>query len=94
MDFLGAASDRTPLGRTRSLAAGVLNTLRLSRALVQARRQLDLAGLETIIGILCAKSLDLPPEEGRTLLADLHMVLDEVDGLTRAMAGKAGLTEH
>lgn len=77
------------MGRVRSLARGIMNTIRLSRALVVARRAVDLAGLDAAVGLLCAKALDLPPELGRELAVELGDVLREIDGLSSAMTGKA-----
>lgn len=85
-DAAQGGADRTPLGQTLSLAAGVMSTVRLSRALVQARREVDLTGLDSIVGLLCAKALDLPPEEGRALLLELCAVLEEVELLSAAIA--------
>ena len=84
-EFTVAAADRSPLGRTRSLAGGVMNTVRLSRALVDGQRQVDLAGLDNVVGLLCAKALDLAPEIGRMLIPELYAVLEEVQVLTEAI---------
>jgi hypothetical protein len=80
--------DRSPFDRARSLAGGLVSTARLSSALVAAHRQVDLAGLDAAIGLLCAKALDLEPEQGRLLLPELNAVLDELALLSGA------LTEH
>ncbi len=78
-------ADRTRIGRTRSLAGGVATTIRLSRALVDTGRSVDLAGLDRIIGLLCAKALDLQPEQGRELIPELSAMLREIDGLSAAL---------
>ncbi len=80
------AADRTPLGRARSLAGGLVSTARLTSALVTAHRQVDLAGLDAAIGLLCAKALDLEPEQGKLLLPELDAVLDELALLSGALA--------
>ena len=41
--------------------------LRLARGMVQAGRRVELEGLDQMVGRLCARCLDLPPEEGRAL---------------------------
>lgn len=78
-------ADRTRIGRTRSLAGGIATTIRLSRALVDTGRSVDLAGLDRVVGLLCAKALDLQPEQGRELVPELSAMLREIDGLTAAL---------
>jgi hypothetical protein len=79
-------ADRTRIGRARSLAGGVMTTIRLSRALVDTGRSVDLAGLESVVGLLCAKALDLQPEQGREMVPELSAMLQELDGLRVALA--------
>jgi hypothetical protein len=88
-DPIDPLPDRTPLGRARSLAASACNTVRLSRALVAAKRQIDLAGLDGVVGLLCAKALDLPPEQGRSLGPDLAALMREIDRLRDLIADAA-----
>jgi hypothetical protein len=78
-------ADRTRIGRTRSLAGGIVTTVRLSRALVDSGRSVDLAGLDGVVGLLCAKALDLQPEQGRELVPELSDMLREIDGLSTAL---------
>jgi hypothetical protein len=78
-------ADRTRLCRTRSLAGGIATTIRLSRALVDTGRSVDLAGLDRVVGLLCAKALDLQPEQGRELVPELSVMLREIDGLSAAL---------
>ena len=82
-------ADRTRLGRARSLAGGVINTIRLSRALAESGREVDLAGLDGVIGLLCAKVLDLPPAHGRALLPELSALLEEIEILSSSFAARA-----
>ena len=46
---------------------------------------MDLTGLEDQVGLLCAKALDLPPAEGRTMRGELVAVLARMDALTVAL---------
>jgi hypothetical protein len=78
-------ADRTRIGRTRSLAGGIVTPIRLSRALVDTGRNVDLAGLDRVVGLLCAKALDLQPEQGRELVPELSAMLQEIDDLTAAL---------
>jgi len=69
-----------------ALAAGVSATMRIAGGLIRGHRQVDLAGLDAMVGLLCARALDLPPEQGRALRPRLLLLLAELDGLTRALA--------
>ena len=51
--------------RLRALSGHLAATVRLSRAMAESGRRIDLSGLESSIGLLCAQALDLPP--ARTL---------------------------
>jgi hypothetical protein len=86
-------ADRTRIGRTRSLAGGVVTTIRLSRALIDTGRPVDLAGLDRIVGLLCAKALDLQPEQGRELVPELSAMLREIDGLSAALTAAMAPSE-
>ena len=74
------------LGTAEALADGVSAMLRVARGLIEGHRQIDLAGLDTMVGYLCARALDLPPEQGRVLSPRLMLLLAELDGLTGALA--------
>ena len=77
----------TPSAETaEALVEGVSATLRIARGLIAGHRQVDLAGLEAMVGLLCARTLDLPPEQGRALRPRLLLLLAELDGLTGALA--------
>ena len=82
-----AAYDSAAAAAVVSLAQGLARTACIARALVQHGRTVDLAGFENGAGLLIAKALDLPPESGRTVLADLLALRDEVDLLTAAIRG-------
>lgn len=79
-----------PLKELRSYADGVMQTLGVARGLVEAGRHVDLAGLEDQVGLLCAKALDLPPEDGRAVRADLFALLARVDALSVALLRATG----
>jgi DNA-binding MurR/RpiR family transcriptional regulator len=72
--------------RATALATSVAAMLRLAQALVAARRDIDLAGLEQDTGRLCAAVLDLPHAQGRALRPTLAAVLAELDMLAKAVA--------
>ena len=82
-------SDVSPLGTANRLADGIVSTLRMARALATAGRRIDVAGLDRLIGLLCAKSLDLPPEDGRRMRVTLIALLAEVDALSATLRSTA-----
>lgn len=70
-----------------AMADGVEVVLRLARGASESGRQVDLAGLDTVIGRLCAQCLDLPPDIARSMrprLATLLAELDVLDATVRA----------
>jgi hypothetical protein len=80
---------RTPADAVRELADGLGQMLRIAGALIEGGREVDLAGLEGQIGLLCAKTLDLPMEEGRAMRPLLHDLLARIDTLTATIAAPA-----
>jgi hypothetical protein len=79
------AFPNTPLERVRAGATCLRRTTALARTLAAAGRPIDLAGLDGQIGLVCARALDLPPEEGRIVRGDLQALLAEVDALTASL---------
>ena len=61
------------------------HVLRMTRALVAGGRSVDLMGLERQVGLLCAKTLDLPPDEGRALRTVLINLLADLDSLSSTL---------
>jgi len=74
-----------PRQRLTNLACRLSTTVALARALKQGGRQLDLAGVEDGVGILCAQALDLPPDDARLMLPVLHEVLAQVEMLAETL---------
>ena len=82
-----APSDITTLvDAVIALADGVANTIRLARALADTQRTINLDGLPNMIGLLCARALDLPPEHGRTLRGRLLELDRDLAALTLTIA--------
>ena len=69
------------------LGTNLSHMLRMTRALVAGGREVDLMGLERQVGLLCAKTLDLPPEQGRALRPVLINLLADLDQLSSALRG-------
>lgn len=65
----------------KALIEHAQQVVRMARALATANRTVDLVGLEHLIGVLCAQTLDLPPVEGRVLRALLEALLAECEAL-------------
>jgi len=68
-----------------TLAERLNRTAAVARALILAGRTVDLAGIEDGVGLLCAKTLDLPRDQGRHVLPSLLAVLDQLTSLTAAL---------
>ncbi|HVB67845.1 MAG TPA: hypothetical protein VNE67_08325 [Acetobacteraceae bacterium] len=76
----------TPLAQVLGLAAGLLNTLAVARALAENGRRLDLTGLDGQVGLLCARMLDLEPDEGRIARVELLRLRADLDALAAVLA--------
>ena len=63
----------------------ILRTITIARTMLDAGQDVDVAGLDGGIGLLCAKSLDLPPAMGRAFRPRLMNVLQELDAMTLAI---------
>jgi hypothetical protein len=75
-------------GAASSLPGAIAATaamLRLAEGVVAAGRKVDLTGLEDRIGLVCARALDLPPDEGARLRPDLVALLRDLDALAVAL---------
>ncbi len=79
----------SPSQRATALAEALVGTLRVAHALAQARRSVDLAGLDQDIGRLCAAALDLPTAEGQAMRGTLATVQAELDALSACLAALA-----
>lgn len=63
----------------------MLGLLAVARALAEGGRRLDLAGLDDRVGRLCARVLDLGPEQGRRLTPYLDALLAATASLEAAI---------
>jgi hypothetical protein len=75
----------TPIAEAE-LADTISATLRMALALIAGHRRVDLSGLEGMVGLLCARVLDLPPAQGRALRPRLASLLADLDELNGALA--------
>ena len=87
--FDEAAFDADAIQTVLAMAEGLGRTMCIARTLVEHGRTVDLAGLDRGVGLLCAKSLDLPPDAGRAVRPTLAALLEEADRLTEALGRNA-----
>lgn len=86
---MAADIQHAPLQALLSFLEDMHNTVTIVRRLVENGRPVDLAGLDRQIGLLCAKALDLPVEQGRSLRPGLIRLLAEVDAVSVILASQA-----
>ena len=87
MAAMTAPSLASPCPATAVDAAldAMLGTVAVARALLEAGRRVDLAGLDREIGALCAAAIALPQREGRKLRAKAIVLQDALGDLTAAL---------
>ena len=78
-----------PIAAVRALAEGLMKTIGVARALAESGRAIDLTGLDREVGLLCARSLDLPPDEGRGVRPLLIALSGAMAALSRALNAHA-----
>ncbi len=76
------------LASSLAIADGLRQSLSLARALASRGRPVELDGVQGGVGLLCAKALDLPPEQGRLFRLSLIALRDEIDRLSSALRGE------
>lgn len=81
-------TSQDPIEAVRTLADELTRMMGLACALAQSGRAVDLTGLEDQVGLLCAKSLDLPPEEGRRVRPRLIALSGSIEALSRVLAAR------
>jgi hypothetical protein len=78
-----------PIAEVRSLANELAQTIGLACTAALTGQALDLTGLDRHVGLLCAKSLDLPPDDGRRVRPCLIALSGTMELLSRALATRA-----
>jgi hypothetical protein len=81
-------SEDSPIDAVRTLAEDLTRLVGLARVLTDSSRAVDLTGLDDEIGLLCAKTLDLPPDEGRRIRPRLIALFGSIEGLSRALSAR------
>ena len=80
-----------PVAAQHTLAEQVRNTVAIARALAGVGREVEIVGLDGMVGLLCAKTLDLPPDDGRAARPGLSAILAEIELLNATLRAKAPL---
>ncbi|HEY0205089.1 MAG TPA: hypothetical protein VGC15_13185 [Acetobacteraceae bacterium] len=78
-----------PIAQQQALAEQVQRIVAVTRALAESGRRVDLSGLDGAVGLLCAKTLDLPPDQGRLARPQLAAILAELDQLGATLRADA-----
>ena len=78
-----------PIAAVRALAEELTGTVGLACALAESGRAIDLTGLDRRIGLLCAKALDLPSDEGRRVRPRLIALSGSMDALSQVLLAHA-----
>jgi hypothetical protein len=82
------AGSYDPIGTAQVMAEALKRTLDMAGALASSGRAVDLTGVGQQVGLLCAKSLDLPPDEGRRMRPELIGLSCRLEALSRLLAAK------
>jgi hypothetical protein len=86
---MSGTESHDPIAAVRGMAQELRKTAELARALAESGRAIDLTGLDHEVGLLCAKSLDLPPDEGRRIRPQLIALSGVMEALSRVLAARA-----
>jgi hypothetical protein len=77
-----------PVAAVRALSDELIKVIEVARALAEAGRAIDLTELDQQIGLLCAKSLDLPPDDGRRIRPRLIVLSGSMAALSRVLTAR------
>lgn len=78
-----------PVAAVRAMIDELTETIGIARALASSGRRVDLTGFDQQVGLLCAKALDLPPDEGRRLRTGLIVLSGALEALSRLLSMQA-----
>ena len=77
--------DEAAAAAVAALADNLMGMIGVARALAMCGRHVDLSGLSSSAGLLCAKALDLPPDHGRTVRPKLALLRNDLDALSAVL---------
>jgi hypothetical protein len=83
------AESYDPVAAVQAMAEELTQTIDVARALASSGRTVDLTGFDQQVGLLCAKSLDLPPDAGRSLRPRLIVLSGALEALSRLLAARS-----
>jgi hypothetical protein len=89
MAAMSDAETHDSVAAVREMAERLTHMLGVARALAESGRAIDLAGFEQDVGLLCAKSLDLPPDAGREMRPHLTALSGAIEQLSRVLATRS-----
>ena len=78
-----------PEAEVLALSAQTARLIAVTHALVSTRRYVDLDGLQSQVGLLCAKALDLPPSRTGFLKLELQQLVGSIDALLTSLRENA-----
>lgn len=78
--FLGCAAHNT-VASIKARGVQISKILCITSAMLRSGRSIDVAGLDTAVGQLCASCLDLQPHSGLAMRPFLEMTLRDLDAL-------------
>lgn len=84
------SGENRPSNDALELAENVARTLMVARVLAVHGRAVDLQGLDGMVGLLCARTLDLAPEHARAMRPRLMALRAELDALAALLPQGAG----
>ncbi len=82
----GVPRAAAPVGGGGGRGPGGGPKIAVARALAESGRRLDLTGLDSQVGLLCARMLDLEPDEGRIARVELLRLRADLDALAAVLA--------
>ena len=89
---MSTAQPYDAIAAVRALADELTRTVEMACALAEAGRSIDLTGFNDQVGLLCAKSLDLPPDDGRQIRPRLIALSGSIEALSRVLAPRPAST--
>ena len=89
MTFAWPDTTRSAIAAAREDLQRVMSIVAVASGLASARRPIDLNGLESAAGALCARLLDLPPQDGRSFRPALTELNDTLQRLSATLRLKS-----
>ena len=88
MAAMSDTQNHGPAAAVRAQIEKLTHMIGIARALAESGRPVDLTGFDDDVGLLCAKALDLPADEGRKIRPLVIALSAAMDSLSRALAAR------